>query len=250
MRQTTIGHVYVIKFTDGTVKAGRTSSPKTRIRSGSYGNRAIADFWVSEMMTNSRIMENNILRAINGMSASQIGREYFIGVDFQAAVEAAKNECDKEREMFIPEKIQEAKLRYAAAEEELARKTMGLLSASSRKNTDDVLIDAGLTAIRNAVFYSSLGMHELLDVVTNEVCSLDAYDGDAERIDRVLDLVDGCRSALALIAKVMTTEFTREDFSELHEYSIKSKEMLEGIRTVPADELLKAVAANDNGGAL
>lgn len=244
-----IGHVYVIKFADGLVKAGRTSSPQKRIRSGSYGGRAIVDLWVSEKMAHSIYMEKNVLSAIDAMATSKINLEYFGGVDFQAAVEAAKRECEKAKEMFCPDAIEHEKKRSAAAADELIKLSFGLIeNRSSQDNESKRKAHDGLVAIQNAVFYSSLGIRELLNVVAGEVCHLDVSNDDSERADRVLDLVEGCRSALDLIARVMTAEFTGDEISEIYDYSIQSKVMLESIRTLSGDEFKQSMSDNSNGG--
>lgn len=242
-----VGYVYVIKFSDGLVKAGRTVSPKTRIKNGGYGNRVIADYWVSEKLSNSCIMERKILSAIKNISTSQVGREYFGGVEFIAAVEAAKRECDKASEMFEPHSIQEAIEKHKSVTTAI---TNTVLDASGRLSTkaQNEKIELGLTAIRSSVFYSCLGIRERLECFDNDIFWIELGKNDAERLDEILSGIDECKSALLLIARVMSAEFTGGEFAELYEYAAKSKEMLESIRTLSVEECRAMHQANDNQG--
>lgn len=242
-----VGYVYVIKFSDGLVKAGRTASPKTRIKNGGYGNRVIADYWVSEKLSNSCIMERKILSAIKNISTSQVGREYFGGVEFIAAVEAAKRECDKASEMFEPHSIQEAIEKHKSVTTAIANT---VLDASGRLSTkaQNEKIELGLTAIRSSVFYSCLGIRERLECFDNDIFWIELGKNDAERLDEILSGIDECKSALLLIARVMSAEFTGGEFAELYEYAAKSKEMLESIRTLSVEECRAMHQASENQG--
>ena len=227
MRRPTIGYVYVIKFADGIVKAGRTASPSSRIQNGGYGSRKISEFWVSDRMADSHTMERKILSAIKAISSGVIGREYFKGIGFHEAVEVAKQECDKHKRIFDQDCIDETMARYDAKSTAMANTVLETLSSAERTNQDNTSIGCGLTAIRNAVFYSSLGIDERLDFVSEEVFSIESCAGAEDRIGNMLNVIDSCRSALCLMAKAMTDEVSREELAELYQYAMKSKAMLE-----------------------
>lgn len=89
------GYVYVIGFENGLVKVGHTQDPRTRISSikgaaRTFGTTYVTD-WVSPLHLDYRANEDALIAAMKSSGGTSGQREYFRGVSFQAAVEAAEN---------------------------------------------------------------------------------------------------------------------------------------------------------------
>ena len=191
-------------------------------------------------------MERNILSSLKKIATKQVGKEYFSGIEFDVAIEVAKGECDKEHQMFSKTAIQEASDKENKAIAATINRISPLMPI--RKQMTE-LEEIGLTAIRNSVFYSCLGIRETIERLENKIFSLELSDEVGDHLDRLMDSMDECRSALHLISKVITADFTDSEFSELYRYATKSKAMLESIRTLSSDECREMFELSSKGGA-
>lgn len=87
------GHLYVVEFSTGTVKVGKTRRPDKRIgeherEAAAFGGR-ISDRWVSAAHDGYDTAEDALIDACC-LEGKQIKREYFAGLPFDRAVELAQ----------------------------------------------------------------------------------------------------------------------------------------------------------------
>ena len=89
------GHIYVIEFSSGIVKPGRTRSWRTRRRdheaSGLVHGVEISREWVSPLHCEYRVNESMLLSFVADRGTRAHGAEYFVGVDFDEIVEFAES---------------------------------------------------------------------------------------------------------------------------------------------------------------
>jgi hypothetical protein len=88
------GYVYVVEYTDGLLKVGRTIRPAARIAThkehgDSFGN-AMVRVWMSPPHVNFAANELTLIRAVEKMASVQRRKEYFVGCPFLAAVGLAQ----------------------------------------------------------------------------------------------------------------------------------------------------------------
>lgn len=89
-----MGHVYVLQFSDGTVKPGFSTSPESRLRS--HRNAAacfgfcIERLWVSPDHHDAAENELALLAEARRTASAVRKAEYFTGLDFDALVEFAR----------------------------------------------------------------------------------------------------------------------------------------------------------------
>lgn len=88
------GYVYVLAFTNGTVKVGRTQDKGQRMTAHKSAARkfglTVTDEWVSPLHAEWRANEDALKNIAAGMGGTAHTREYFSGVDFAAVVTEAK----------------------------------------------------------------------------------------------------------------------------------------------------------------
>lgn len=105
------GYIYVIGFSTGTVKAGRTNNPRGRITShlidAEKFGATISNLWLSTRHANYRSNERELLALLGSPSH---GNEYFTDIDFKGAVRLAESKLtyetltDQEREERVSER--------------------------------------------------------------------------------------------------------------------------------------------------
>jgi hypothetical protein len=89
------GYLYVVGFSNGIVKVGKTGNPRGRIGSHRDGAERfgvhIEDLWLSVPHRNYSVNERSLIAL---MGESRHGAEYFDCKSFEAAVEIAERELD------------------------------------------------------------------------------------------------------------------------------------------------------------
>jgi hypothetical protein len=89
-------YLYVVGFTGGTVKVGRTASPEVRIqqhqRDAMGFGLDITDLWMSEALGDARLAERALIRECSALAGVTSGalREYFQAITFRQAVAIAE----------------------------------------------------------------------------------------------------------------------------------------------------------------
>lgn len=91
-----VGHLYVLRFSNGEVKIGRTEHLTSRLRQHRDGARGrgltVTDQWVSEPHIEFDINEEALKEVALKLGGTPVGtsREYFTGVDWAEMVTVAK----------------------------------------------------------------------------------------------------------------------------------------------------------------
>ena len=84
------GHIYLVEFSDGTVKGGRTTRPRARVGNhrdtGAKFGLAIVNLWVSPEHVEFVQNELALLGQMRSAATSVAGSEYFTGVSFADSV--------------------------------------------------------------------------------------------------------------------------------------------------------------------
>ena len=87
------GYLYVIEFSTGLVKVGRTQNPAKRFEThrshGAAFGVIIARYWLSEAHDNFESNEALLIRAMHNLGGIPSKAEYFDGVTVESAVQAA-----------------------------------------------------------------------------------------------------------------------------------------------------------------
>lgn len=87
------GFIYVVEFSDGTVKPGFTETPLSRLRThaldGKKFGHTIRGWWVSPRHPDAKLWEKHLLASANDMGIART-KEYFSGVDFHEIVVEAQ----------------------------------------------------------------------------------------------------------------------------------------------------------------
>jgi hypothetical protein len=95
------GHVYLVSFSDGRLKAGLSWDPKTRVQQHAMdarrGGLSTADSWISQPLTDVARTEKVLLARLERNGAARLGktREYFTGLSFSRAVVLAEAICGR-----------------------------------------------------------------------------------------------------------------------------------------------------------
>jgi hypothetical protein len=80
------GYVYVLKFTNGLVKPGRTRNPKARLsdhaKNAQLFGAELADWWVSPLHDGWKENEESLITFAGDLGGTALTTEYFSGVDF------------------------------------------------------------------------------------------------------------------------------------------------------------------------
>lgn len=101
------GHIYIVEFSNGTLKAGSARTPvERRIKAHRQNATALGltvlRTWVSPLHMAPLKTEAELLRRLKALATGVPRREYFVGVPFARAVEEAETmafpvETDDER---------------------------------------------------------------------------------------------------------------------------------------------------------
>lgn len=79
------GHVYVILFSSGTVKVGRTRTPRVRLKAHAASARphgvSVVSQWVSQPHASASANERKMIEHCNDTGSPLNGGEYFAGAD-------------------------------------------------------------------------------------------------------------------------------------------------------------------------
>lgn len=89
------GHVYVIQFSDQTIKVGRTRRPRHRIRAhqddaAKFGIR-IENVWLSRHHVEYKANERDLISHMHSLATLSAGSEYFTGGSFSDATAYAQS---------------------------------------------------------------------------------------------------------------------------------------------------------------
>ena len=80
------GYVYVLEFTSGLVKPGRTQDPRSRLgdhaKSARLFGAELADWWVSPLHDGWKGNEESLIAFASDLGGVPLTTEYFSGVDF------------------------------------------------------------------------------------------------------------------------------------------------------------------------
>lgn len=89
------GYVYVIEFSTGLVKVGKTSDPAKRLEThrgnGAAFGADITRYWVSAAHDNFDSNETLLIQAMRDLGGTSNRAEYFTGVSMEESVAAAKS---------------------------------------------------------------------------------------------------------------------------------------------------------------
>lgn len=89
------GYVYVIEFTAGTVKVGRTNNPRNRITDhhdlAEVHGHGIARYWLSHHHLNYEANEVELIAFGRRNSTGIVRNEYFTGLDYSQVITFAKS---------------------------------------------------------------------------------------------------------------------------------------------------------------
>jgi hypothetical protein len=87
------GYLYVVEFSTGVLKVGKTVTPRTRIRAHIHGAAPygvqVTNMWVSEEHENADATEIQLIYSFSRSRVGPVGVEYF-RMPFREAVQAAK----------------------------------------------------------------------------------------------------------------------------------------------------------------
>jgi hypothetical protein len=104
------GYVYVVLFSDGTVKVGSSADPASRLAihradAACFGI-TIPDYWVSPWRHGFGAIERFLLGTLERLGATaRAGREYFADLDFERAVAAAEDAVEQMAKPFSPQRF-------------------------------------------------------------------------------------------------------------------------------------------------
>ncbi|QYC53725.1 G-I-Y Y-I-G endonuclease [Gordonia phage Leroy] len=102
------GHVYVIAFSNGTIKVGRTRRPRHRIRTHQDEARrfgiSIENLWLSEHHVEYKDTEHSLICHMREVATASSGAEYFADADFKRTVAFANS---LPRSAMSPKEIEE-----------------------------------------------------------------------------------------------------------------------------------------------
>jgi hypothetical protein len=90
------GHVYIVSFSDGRIKAGWSGDPRSRVQQHGRDARAsgltVEASWVSQPVQDVDLAEKRLLSRLERNGARRVGqtREYFTGMGFSRAVVLAE----------------------------------------------------------------------------------------------------------------------------------------------------------------
>jgi hypothetical protein len=91
------GHVYILAFDHGMTKVGRAARPLRRVREHIYAgwvwDRKVLSGWVSDPLADEEAIEAQLLQWCSTHSERRGDSEWFRGLDFNAAVAAARAMC-------------------------------------------------------------------------------------------------------------------------------------------------------------
>jgi hypothetical protein len=96
------GHLYLVSFSDGRIKAGLSWDPKTRVQTHAMDARrsglATDASWISRPLPDAPRTEKRLLARLERNGGVRVGntREYFTGLDFRRAVVLAEATCGGE----------------------------------------------------------------------------------------------------------------------------------------------------------
>lgn len=98
-RQEAAGHLYVIRFANDMIKAGRATDVTVRVRDhaneGARHGNAMVEHWTSPVIERIELAETVLLRWCEEQpgAIAHFGREWFTGLDYVATVEEAQRLC-------------------------------------------------------------------------------------------------------------------------------------------------------------
>lgn len=88
------GHIYVLGFSDKTVKVGRTIDPKSRTEVhrlvAKRDNARIVKSWVSEQHGDSNLTEKKLIEFCRTRGRLHRGKEWFSGISYKSVLEYAQ----------------------------------------------------------------------------------------------------------------------------------------------------------------
>lgn len=88
------GYLYLVEFSTGVIKAGKTVVPRRRIRDHIHGAAPygvdVVNVWLSPELMQADVIEQLLLAALRGRWFCPAGDEYFRGSTFIEAVEVAR----------------------------------------------------------------------------------------------------------------------------------------------------------------
>lgn len=187
------GHVYLIQFDNGVVKAGLTAgAPRSRISgvatdAAAREGASVARIWLSPEHLGYRANEKSLIKFLSAGATSHRGSEYFVDVDFDLAEEFAAGLPFFTNESLIPKAPPAAtagSLTFVLSLDEIARVAghTGLPLARDLADRTGITRKTWSTALRTRR-------------ATPDI--LDALADLGARADRVLVLDDATAAAVA-----------------------------------------------------
>lgn len=93
------GYVYVVSFSNGVVKVGRSGSPRERIASHRHSAQcfglSLEREWISEKLSMSMAAEQRVIAAAASIGRRTCGSEWFVDIRFSDAVRIAESVCQE-----------------------------------------------------------------------------------------------------------------------------------------------------------
>ena len=200
------GYVYIVEFTDGTLKVGRANDLRVRLSrhlgDAEKFNLSIARWWGSPLHRNYASNEKKLIDFAVGEGERSGGREYFTGVSFSAirsfasslpmsptspGLAAAEIKSDEERDKaFIAHLFPEPEYRQVRVYEEVAANALELFFDESAR------LPAKSKGLSDEVEHQ---VHSLVDVISSaagttadEVIKWSTFDWMCHLLDEVVNI--------------------------------------------------------------
>jgi hypothetical protein len=129
------GYVYVVKFSNGTIKVGSTTNPANRLYRHCADAEAfglsVEDWWISHDTDQYQVIEREVIRSAKRDTGTRTRREYLHGMSFDVVRDAAEQLCRPAVDVEEVEEIdfQDLALRVAAILTRTLGLTLGLRTA-------------------------------------------------------------------------------------------------------------------------